>query len=563
MNDYNIVFKNYKCFKEMTGIYDISNINVFIGKNNIGKSSLIDVIGYLNGKNIDVDKETEICESITLNENNISRFFSKSESIVGGPLSSFPSIYHYAIRYSGEKVLHRAYYSNDDILLYGLPIYDKFKANFIESHLKDNWKNLLENEDSNRKIFKRIKAERDIVPERDLEIKDTENSIAENGDGLTCLLHKVLTYSEYDEREIKEKLLNKLNEIMGNEATFIDIKTQINNEGDKKSEIFLEEKNRKRVALSKSGSGLKTILLILVFTIVIPEYECNYINEYIFAFEEIENSLHPSLLRRTLHYLEEIASKGAQLYLTTHSNVMLDAFSNANNVSIYEVYKEEGKHLVKKIDDYNKLNECLNEIGVKASDLLQSNGIIWVEGPSDRTYINKWIELWSNGKYREGMNYQCAIYGGKILADEEFNENTTKDFINLLNINRNALIIMDSDKKSKNSKLRETKNRIIDECNQLNIRSWVTAGREIENYIPKNIIEETFNINSENELDRYQNIKEYLNELKSGLGDGYVKNKVYYGGIMTEKMNINIMNKIYDLDEKMKLVIELIDKWNK
>ena len=32
----------------------------------------------------------------------------------------------------------------------------------------------------------------------------------------------------------------------------------------------------------------------------------------------------------------------------------------------------------------------LNDLDVRASDLLQSNGIIWVEGPSDRIYIKRW-----------------------------------------------------------------------------------------------------------------------------------------------------------------------------
>ena len=31
----------------------------------------------------------------------------------------------------------------------------------------------------------------------------------------------------------------------------------------------------------------------------------------------------------------------------------------------------------------------VDDLGIKASDILQSNGIIWVEGPSDRIYINK------------------------------------------------------------------------------------------------------------------------------------------------------------------------------
>ena len=33
--------------------------------------------------------------------------------------------------------------------------------------------------------------------------------------------------------------------------------------------------------------------------------------------------------------------------------------------------------------------DVLDDLGAKASDIFQSNGIIWVEGPSDRIYIKK------------------------------------------------------------------------------------------------------------------------------------------------------------------------------
>ena len=38
--------ENYKCFDEHIGFYEIKPINVVIGKNNIGKSSLIDMIEF-------------------------------------------------------------------------------------------------------------------------------------------------------------------------------------------------------------------------------------------------------------------------------------------------------------------------------------------------------------------------------------------------------------------------------------------------------------------------------------------------------------------------------------
>ena len=43
-----IIFEGYKCFKNETIIQNIKPINIVIGKNNIGKSSLLDIIEIID-----------------------------------------------------------------------------------------------------------------------------------------------------------------------------------------------------------------------------------------------------------------------------------------------------------------------------------------------------------------------------------------------------------------------------------------------------------------------------------------------------------------------------------
>ena len=52
MEKYGIKISNYKCFKEPIGFDEIKPINVIIGKNNIGKSSLIDMIEFNYNKEL-------------------------------------------------------------------------------------------------------------------------------------------------------------------------------------------------------------------------------------------------------------------------------------------------------------------------------------------------------------------------------------------------------------------------------------------------------------------------------------------------------------------------------
>ena len=122
------------------------------------------------------------------------------------------------------------------------------------------------------------------------------------------------------------------------------------------------------------------------------------------------------------------------------------------------------------------------DLGVRASDILQSNAVIWVEGPSDRIYLNKWIELYSDGIIKENKHYQILFYGGRLLSHLSGRVEISNDLIQLFRANRHSIIMIDSDKKNKNSKINETKQRIKKSSKIWNSLCWVTKGKEIENY---------------------------------------------------------------------------------
>jgi hypothetical protein len=52
--------------------------------------------------------------------------------------------------------------------------------------------------------------------------------------------------------------------------------------------------------------------------------------------------------------------------------------------------------------------------------------------------LNRWIELFSAGKLRDGKDYQCAFYGGALLARTQFTEPVAQqdDLTNLLRLKR-------------------------------------------------------------------------------------------------------------------------------
>jgi len=131
----------------------------------------------------------------------------------------------------------------------------------------------------------------------------------------------------------------------------------------------------------------------------------------------------------------------------------------------------------------------VEDLGYHASDLLQSNGVIWVEGPTDRLYLLKWLELVGCEK-REDLDFTIMFYGGRLLSHLSFGPDLTKELIPLLRLNRNAIVILDSERTAKHKQSAKWRKELVQRIKTeltltTNSLVWVTQGRDIENYVSK------------------------------------------------------------------------------
>jgi predicted ATPase len=191
--------------------------------------------------------------------------------------------------------------------------------------------------------------------------------------------------------------------------------------------------------------------------------------------EEPETHFHPELQRQLMQYFSTQTDK--QFFITTHSAHIMDAVDAA----VVSVRIEDGYSVIDMPLNRAERHLICHRLGYRPSDLMQANALIWIEGPSDRIYLNHWIKAVAPN-LEEGWHYSFSIYGGRLLSRfSAVGSDEADDLIALLPINRFPFVIMDSDRKTKEDDINDTKRRIQTELDQ---DVWITAGREIENYIP-------------------------------------------------------------------------------
>lgn len=276
-------------------------------------------------------------------------------------------------------------------------------------------------------------------------------------------------------------------------------------------------------------------------------------DDQICVIEEPEVHLHPTLQRLMIARVSEVVTrKNLQLFISTHSSLVIDISSwAASDISLFEV---NGYAL----SELTSPAKALAGLGIKPSDVFQANGVIWVEGASDRIYILHWLSLWcaANGKLMpiENLDFSFVFYGGSMLG--HFTSNGTPGLIDMFSVNRNSIVVMDRDLDFKrcpdgnelcmNKKCVKYQVWADFACSESGTGyCWLTDGYTIESYLPTAF--------------RYKYFREFASRLKkiSGYSKVVIAEKLV-AGASTFNHSYDVKT---DLSMQMEKLFTSIEAW--
>lgn len=550
-----------KCFDEGgSGFFHFSPISVVIGKNNAGKSTVVDLIdisinrgkGSLVTPSQSRTGHRSALEVITpLTEAVLKRTFSASTS--GGLLSGN----HW--EFGKLFVDAQATWGFGDNGQTEILMIDCGNLSYkgLNSKVQQMFAGCNEWSLANCTLL-RVAAERSVGPE-------TSGSPLPkpNGSGITNLIRYFINNDAQPRDVIEIDLLKDLNTIYSGDCEFVSIVCQENDSAGT-WEIFLREEGKGDIRLSESGSSLQSVFIVLSYLKLVPLLNAINWGQLILAIEEPENNLHPALLRRLINFLAEKRKElGFSLVITTHSPVCIDWATGREDAGIIHVVRDGACSKCRNVMDYDDRTNILDDLDVRGSDILQSNGIIWVEGPSDRVYLRRWLDLFSEGDLVEGSHYTFMYYGGKILSHfEAVPESDLSTLISMVTLNRNVAVVIDSDRRYKlgstrqpSMRLNTTKTRLREEVTERGGLSWVTAGKEIENYTPANVWQRL--VGEDFKLDH-----DFVDIPNMAIVKAIKSTKVALAHEVAQVLKIDDLRGHLDLYPKLKELVRHIRRWN-
>ncbi|PFQ79724.1 ATP-dependent nuclease [Priestia megaterium] len=479
--------KDYKSIKNSGNLTLNDKVNIFAGKNNTGKTALIEALYNIsNGNLVDIletkiKPETFIELEILVNEEEV-EFLNSNMN----PEYLIKGIYQFRISISVRKLNDHepsascidrieGYVQNEYKLVYD----NNTKRENLKPHPYYYFNNWFGNQTNFQgrprginnffSLFQQsmvfISGTRHVPKNQSTKLS---NSLTIDGNNLNTFLYTL----HNNEEVLFDKIVNVFKQIFSDVTA---IGTPIDEEG--LTYISLKfEGNEELIPLYNCGSGFTHVLILLcvLFTK----------RNSVILFDEPHVFLHPSAEKAIYDVIDE--TNYHQYLLTTHSPILINYSFEKN---IFLVDKEDG---ASRFTELENIQEVLTNIGVSNSDFALSDKVLFVEGETEEAIIPRILSHF--GMKQIGYNYRVLKMGGTgndFTVHKAMTRNNDKLQLILGSISESPIpykIIIDMDEKT-DDKLDILRSKYGDSI-------IILDRREVENYF----------------LDCYEELTEVINK---------------------------------------------------
>lgn len=429
-----LYIKNFRCYKDQISV-EFENLTTFIGKNDIGKSTILDALEiFFNNETVKIDSNDPnvysksslvsiTCDFVDLpdelildsgEKTNLSKEFLtfKKDTI------RIKKIFDCGKSKPSEEIFIVANHPNatgvnDLFLLKEKELQERVKEKGLDGPLKGNpsmrsalWNStkdlsiketdisISKSKEDVRNLWRKLES---YLPTFALFQNDrsSQDSDGEVQNPMKIAIQEAIKEVQKDIDNIQQKVRQKALEIADRtQKALIDIDENLANQLNpnfsapsvsKWASLFtIGLDTEDRISLNKRGSGIRRLILVGFFKAE-AERKAKTSNKknIIYAIEEPETSQHPDNQRRLIKAFKDLAqTDNCQVILTTHSPELAKELPSAG---IRFVCRDIENKAAVKSKENKILEEVANELGLFA-DYIETQKIkllICVEGPSD------------------------------------------------------------------------------------------------------------------------------------------------------------------------------------
>lgn len=541
-----LYLKNFRAYKDVKIIFD-ENLNVIIGQNDVGKSTILEALDIFFGQEIikidisdwNKDKEEEkiiigveflIHNDLKIIIDSTNPTDLKNEFLINdnGYLEIFKEFSISNEKLSKEKVfIHSLYPEIFDEPLVSLKITDLKKilkdnnitsksesksaeirtaiyTNLVDDNTKLSMQTIDITKEDAKKIWESLQKELPLyfLFQSDRANKDSDADIQ---NPLKTATKRIVANFEEQFKVIKENLEVQLNQIgietigkmkdMGLEVANDLIPKVSHKNLDSLFSFTLESDDG--IALNKRGSGFRRMVMLNYFRAEAERKISEKNNKHvIYAIEEPETAQHPHHQKMLIKALLELSEQeNHQIIITTHTPEIAKMVDENNLILLI---KNDNNNPIMVENTEDKINIIIDTLGILPTMNLENiqkvKVVVCFEGYTDIEFIkniNENIQEFKDIIDVHSESILLVFLGGGTL--QHYINYSYLDKLNVPQIH-----IYDSDFNQKDIKLHYQYKKYIDEINAKNDSNhgFMTDKAEIENYIHPELIKDCYNFDT-------------------------------------------------------------------